>query len=329
MPVIDKFLSDPRFCSWVLGDKAENSFWENYIAENPNEKETIHRASQIVKQVTVVEPELGQNVVDRIWGNIDAHINSGQQQSTQPVQRFIWTKGYTGAVAAAVVVLIVASWFAYSNMMTITVTAGFGNQVAHTLPDGSKVRLNAGSELTYNKSSWDDERTLSMKGEVFFEVKKGSVFSVQTDFGTVSVLGTSFNVFSRENNFNVACYSGKVKVVTASSGEKLLSKGEQVRLSNGKLEHSLIESGNSDVQPSWLSGISHYNNLPLKKVFAELERQFDVKVAYAEGFNIDRHYTGSMTSKSLKTSLELITKTMKLDYEIQGKVVTIKEAKSQ
>ena len=49
-----------------------------------------------------------------------------------------------------------------------------------SLPDNSQVSLNALSSVTYNESSWDENRELTLNGEAFFKVEKGSTFEVKT-----------------------------------------------------------------------------------------------------------------------------------------------------
>ena len=70
----------------------------------------------------------------------------------------------------------------------------------------------AGSELNYNASKWGEKRELELKGEAFFDVEKGKRFDVNTELGKISVLGTEFNVLSRDSIFKVSCYEGLVQV---------------------------------------------------------------------------------------------------------------------
>ena len=90
-------------------------------------------------------------------------------------------------------------------------------------------RLASGAEVScnYSATSWNDgERILKLKGQVYFEVKKGSKFSVRSTQGIVSVLGTSFNIYDREGAYKVECFTGKVKVESIESETKVyLTKG--------------------------------------------------------------------------------------------------------
>ncbi len=85
-------------------------------------------------------------------------------------------------------------------------------KTAVELPDLSQVKLNAQSRLTFNKKSWNKKREVVLDGEAYFKVAKGSKFSVITKDGTVTVLGTQFNVKHRDNYFEVVCFEGSVGV---------------------------------------------------------------------------------------------------------------------
>ena len=114
-------------------------------------------------------------------------------------------------IAAAVAVLIAAAVF-YISTLDETFTAQYAQRTEVVLPDASEVILNSGSKLSYSERKWDEERKLSLEGEAFFKVAKGEKFTVNTSLGSVSVLGTQFNVKSREGFFEVTCYAGLVRV---------------------------------------------------------------------------------------------------------------------
>lgn len=104
-----------------------------------------------------------------------------------------------------------------------------GEIASLTLPDNSQVTLNAGSQVVYSGNRFNTRRKIQLTGEAYFKVTKGNTFSVVTTEGTVTVLGTTFNVRSRDEKLSVFCYTGKVKVsdpfkaVYLTKGEKRLN----------------------------------------------------------------------------------------------------------
>ena len=78
----------------------------------------------------------------------------------------------------------------------------------YELPDGSKVKLMGNSFLSYNRVTWFWERKLQLLGKALFKVTPGKTFTVQTEAGDVSVLGTKFLVVQQGKKMLVNCEEG-------------------------------------------------------------------------------------------------------------------------
>ncbi len=215
------------------------------------------------------------------------------------------------AIAASVVLLIV-SYVGFSNK-DIIINTDFGKQKTFALLDGSEVNLNAKSTITYNKNKWEGKRELSLEGEAFFKVKKGSIFTVNTTSGSITVVGTQFNIKASDSYFEVICYEGKVEVISGSE-TILLQQGDGVR----KIDSSNLEKLKQTLKnPTWLTGESSYHKVPLKVVINELEQQFGVEFDKAL---IDENmiYTGSFDNKDLNIALASVFKPMGINYKSTG-----------
>ena len=78
-----------------------------------------------------------------------------------------------------------------------------GQLVTVRLPDNSEVTLNSGSELTYARWFNILDRTVSLEGEAYFDVKSnGKKFVVNAGDAQIEVLGTKFNVQSWPEQVN-------------------------------------------------------------------------------------------------------------------------------
>lgn len=223
-------------------------------------------------------------------------------------------------VAAIVAVFITAS--IYYLFQDTTVKAAYGQTKEVTLPDGSYVLLQAGSQISFNKRDWANERKLSLSGEAYFSVKKGSKFQVLTPAGKVQVLGTKFNVIDRDNCFEVACITGKVSVsLKNKQEEKILVKGFYTR----KIDNTLTEpeSYQIDKITQRLNGKFAFDKSKLQEVFNELERQFDVKIEYKGDQN--RLFTGYFSNKDLDKALKMVCIPMDIEYQIHNKSVILKD----
>ncbi len=149
--------------------------------------------------------------------------------------------------AAAVVLMVIGvSWFIIDyrylrhEPMLITQVTERGQKTTLVLPDGTKVRLNAKSTLTYPEEFEGNRREVTLSGEGFFEVAKNpdKPFVVHTpDFAT-QVLGTAFNVSAyREIKRAVTVREGEVQVMWKedTTASVIVHANEQVVLSSAGL----------------------------------------------------------------------------------------------
>lgn len=230
------------------------------------------------------------------------------------------TNWRTVAMRIAAVFVIGLALFTFFNQNNVQ---SFDTELAQTktitLPDNSIVSLNELSHLEYNSDKWNEKRTLELKGEAFFDVEKGKRFEVHTEFGVVSVLGTEFNIISKEGTFKVSCYEGLVSVNYGKEIVKLPAGTEFVLESeNGiKTEVSISE-------PNWLNNMSVFDNATLDSVLAELEKQYNVKVNYIADNDIFINFTGAFEHNNLENALKSVTQPLNLIYTINNKEVEIK-----
>jgi transmembrane sensor len=236
---------------------------------------------------------------EEIWKNVDAFTSESN------LTPFLM-------VAASVAVLIV-SWFVF---LLPEVISSYSTQFAENkniqLPDGSLVDLGADSELSYNPK-WK-KRELTLEGEAFFEVEKGKLFTVNTEFGTVKVLGTSFNIISREKQFEVACKTGQVEVsIPSRDFKKVILPGDVV---NFNLQNIVVEQASIETIGSWKDGQFYFESKPLSQVLSELERQFDIDLE-TQGIE-GEYFTGYFTNQELATALTMICEPMDLTFAIRS-----------
>jgi ferric-dicitrate binding protein FerR (iron transport regulator) len=236
----------------------------------------------------------------------DEHIeNAPKVISLNPFKKFL-------RVAAVIAILLAGSYF-YVNTLNEKVTTEFAERSEVVLPDNSEIFLNVDSQISYSEKNWDNKRNIDLKGEAFFKVAKGKKFTVSTDHGTVAVLGTQFNVENRKGFFEVTCYEGLVSV-THNNKESKLPAGTSFLVINGKI----ISTGTPDgTLPSWMNNESSFESIPLKYVFAELERQFNVKVS-SENIDTNLLFTGSFNNTDLNMALKSISIPSQTHYKIDG-----------
>jgi ferric-dicitrate binding protein FerR (iron transport regulator) len=218
-------------------------------------------------------------------------------------------------VAASVVVLITVGW-SYAWFSSIEKVAPKGFVVDVVLPDGSQVMMNADSKIKYPKFYNLVGRKIKIEGEAYFKVKSGGKFTVtDSQSRVVEVLGTEFNVKSRDKNFQVVCFEGIVNVITPTTEPVKLTKGLGVDFENNglKVTHTTTDSIGA---PTWTIGEFFFQNAKLSDVLYEIERQFNVTII-VEGFDAsERLYTGFFRNNNLKEALDFVSLPMGFVYEI-------------
>lgn len=225
-------------------------------------------------------------------------------------------------VAAAVIILLVGIKVMPSLLSAQQVKTKYAEQNEVILPDGTNVVLNADSRIKWDKRKFNDKRYLTLSGEAYFDVKKGEEFIIKTNSGTVEVLGTQLNVFSRNEEFWVSCISGKVKV-SANKQQQIITPGEWVKLNNSTLEKSKLAS--IENTSMWKEGVFHFEETKLLAIFDELERQFNVSIRF-EGDG-ERKATLDFSNKDLNEALDIVCIPMELSYEIKNRKVILSEKK--
>ncbi|MEM9819507.1 MAG: FecR domain-containing protein [Bacteroidota bacterium] len=325
------FSQEDSFIRWVRqGDAQAAAFWESWLAEHPEKAADVQAARQLVQAIQIQETPHPPQQVDRIWSNIarevevDATLDTTSAQQAPTKVRSI-SRWWPYVAAAASVVFILLFLLPWGNS-TQEMMALNGEQKTYYLPDSSKVTLNAGSRVMVNLSQWTKERKLELEGEAFFEVRKGSRFTVSTANGMVAVLGTSFNVNARAGELLVDCFTGKVKVSSEkASSEVILTPLEGTKLTAGANTWENYEL-NPSRQATWRDGMFYYNDTPLIKVFAELERQFNLRIDVEEREYL-RNYTGFFDRRHLDKAFNSVCYPMGLTYERKGAVVYLTKRK--
>jgi transmembrane sensor len=211
-------------------------------------------------------------------------------------------------VAAAVSIVLLGYLLIFQNKVT-NLSTGIGEKQMVNLPDQSSIRLNATSSLVFNADNWDKERNVELKGEAYFVVAKGSRFDVNTKDGIISVLGTQFNVKSREAYFEVSCYEGHVAVVANEDTVQLLA-GNGVRFIEG--DKLLLQV--KGVEPTWANNESSFESVPFAEVVAEFERQFDVSIT-TKNVDLTKRYSGSFSHIDFEVALKSISAPLNLTIE--------------
>lgn len=292
----------------------KNDILHRYLNDNasPEEVELIKTSPDFAAYLTIADAVSGFETPpfdsEATFKNLASKLpNTTKVKTLNPLSIIL-------KIAAIVAILFVG--YLYISSMDTTVSTQIGQKETFLLPDNSEVALNAASKIVYNKKRWMQNRSLNLDGEAYFKVNNGSAFSVNTLQGVVTVLGTEFNVYSRDRSLRVSCYEGLVSVAFSDTIIKVPA-GMMLAVENGNLN---IFDENHSTNPEWMHDESHFENAPLTLVLNELQRQYPIKVTFE---NAKGNFTGSFTHSNLSIALKSICEPLHLDFAINGTDVNI------
>ena len=176
---------------------------------------------------------------------------------------------------------------------TISAPAGSSHQA--TLPDGTKVWLNAGSSLKYPETFDRAVREVMLSGEAYFEAAPVAEkpFIIETGGVVTQVLGTSFNIsaYRQYQQIRVTVLTGSVRVsgieADGAGPQKntvLLMPNQEAVYDkhNGSLEK--VDRFDASLTIAWKKGNFSFRNTPFPEAVAMLERYYNVKISYDKPF---------------------------------------------
>lgn len=148
-----------------------------------------------------------------------------------------------------------------------------------TLEDGTLVKLNANSELAYPANFGDGERTVELRGEAWFDVRRdeGRPFVVNTGGLSVRVYGTEFNINSNKTDrVEVLLVSGSVGVSGTGSGQVMLSPSQLFSYDTQTGRQS-VETVDPESYLAWRSGYFITELRPLGELMDDISSWYGVR----------------------------------------------------
>jgi hypothetical protein len=174
------------------------------------------------------------------------------------------------------------------------ITTGRGRQWQLTLPDGTKVWLNAASSIHYPLTFTGPIREVEITGEAYFEVmhNSGQPFRVKVGDQVIEDIGTAFNInaYRDEPAIKTTLVEGSVRV-SAGAANVLVRPGQQASEAGGQLT---VSTADVDRATAWRRGIFSYHHTGIEELMRQLARWYNVDVEYKGTIPADDTFTGDM-----------------------------------
>ena len=305
-----------------------------------DKKETAPEVMMTLLQKIGKVPTLDSATSNRILNKV---LNKTIEAKLTPKKQIIPLKSrkrsyWFRSAAAAILLLLIASWFVFQFVTPTDLIAqtDYGERKEIVLPDGSIVTLNGNSRIHY-PSIWSKgaTRIVKLQGEAFFKVEKklstNAKFQVITKDLTVEVLGTAFNVNTRQATTKVFLEEGKVKLnlEDEKSSELYLKPGEVMTYSAKKKLLIRPQKIADELQISWKRGILTFKDTPLKMILEKLAEtnNFEFEI---EGTELaERKFSLSLPNDNMELAMSLLRKTINREITKKGNKFIIQDLTEQ
>ncbi|WP_293882702.1 FecR family protein [Sphingobacterium sp. UBA1498] len=191
-----------------------------------------------------------------------------------------------------------------------------------TLADGTKVWVNALSQLKFPAQFSTKERRVFLEGEAYFEVIPNTdhPFIVESRGNEIKVLGTHFNINSYSDHVRTTLAEGRVEVrqneqrVELYPGEYASSFKDNLFKGKADLAHDL----------AWHNNEFYFKKETIVNIAHQLSRWYDLDVIFRGNVQLDKEYTGSI-ERDVKLSqvLEMLSYVSDLKFDVEGKKLII------
>lgn len=224
---------------------------------------------------------------EEAWRKVEARMaDTGSEAEEKHTVRWAVAARWARMAAASVALLVVGALAARYYHLSVepeqycVSSAPAGSKSCVSLPDSTKVWLNAGSSLKYSTRFGETGRSVELHGEAYFEVAEsgGKTFTVRTDGYDVVVRGTKFNVraYSDEPAVSTTLFEGRVDISQEDEPKLTLEPGETAVYD--KASKSLSKCVGCTGGNGWMNGDIEFDNITFNELAAILNRTFNVNI---------------------------------------------------
>jgi len=321
--IIGQWLEDETFINWAKRSNEQDvAKWEQYFNLHPDHWELGKAGRSLVvgipfKKIPADEGQ-GEKALNELMKRLDTETRPESKIRTLSRRRN-WL-----AVASVALVLLASGfiYFQFFHNPQVIITTEYGEQLEHSLPDGSIVTLNANSSIKYFTRS---PRSVWMEGEAFFEVKKmvetHEKFNVWTADLSVTVLGTSFNVNTRNDQTQVFLEEGKVRLeleemqseaIEMNPGDLIAYSKKQKKLKEKRKNASALENA------SWKEGSLIFKDTPLPEALFKIEDIYGIQFVVQSENLKDEIISGGVPIKNLEVTLVTLSEVYGIEIRKEG-----------
>lgn len=295
----------------------ENQLVERWLEEHGNPNQEWQSLDQSGKD----------QWLSSVFSDINASIRQEEVKVVPLPQRKL---GWWQSVAAAAAVLLIGctlylEWPLLQSLLNpvqlTALQAPIHQKRAITLADGSRVWINAGSELKYPETFNGQTREVYLSGEAYFDIRHDTAkpFIIHTGNLLTKVLGTAFNIKEDKSKqtIQVTVTRGKVSVANGSKLLGILRPNQQISFNTLK-EEALQATVNAAQVIAWQQSDLHFEDVSFGEAIAQLRRHFGVKISFGNAKLKDCRFTGtSIHGEELEKILKVMCAFNNATYRVE------------
>jgi len=308
-------MDDDMLVKYLAGEAtpAERQQVEDWVSASETNKKLFDNFKLIWDQSPVTERNVNKDdAFIRLQNRIDSNVAPSREAIIKKLSRKQWI-----GIAASVVLVCTVLWLTFNHIYdngSVSFVRIDSKDKVHTqsLPDGSVITLNTQSTIVYPGRFTSNIRPVSLRGEAFFKVSpdKTKPFIIKVNDVTVKVVGTSFNVKSRDGKTEVIVETGIVQVSKKQNSVDL-NPGEQVTVTK---EQGLLtkQQSKGKLYNYYLTGQLVCDKTPLSEVVQALNEVYGTRIVIANKSLESLPITTTFKGQSLDEVLDVISGTFKI-----------------
>jgi transmembrane sensor len=267
--------------------------------------------------------------VDKAWINVQSRLEAESSKTNSPDTPVHFLRHTFVRIAAVGLIILslgsAALYLSNSGYLSkkITVTTGTNQKnFVVALSDGSKITMNRNSEFSYRENFGKHTRKVNLKGEAFFEIAPDAnkPFIIDAGKASVRVVGTSFNVITKNQESAVEVYvkTGKVVLSDISGSSSILLEPEYIGKMNSGVSDKTVNSNPNYM--SWKTEHLVYTGQKLDVVFKDLKRVYNMDIVADDSSISENPWSSPIDNGSEETIIRLICTSFNLSYTKEGEV---------
>lgn len=240
-------------------------------------------------------------------------------------------------IAAMIVVIFLTAYAFYSKgtsdmekeLADVSIEVPLGSQMTISLPDGTKVRMNSGSTISYSQGFGITDRDIRLEGEGYFDVKHQErlPLTIHTSDFDIKDLGTKFNVcdYAEDKDALVELQEGGVEVTMSRGGTSAVMHPNQRLVVDKRTGRYRLSDVAREEQKQWNEGTLNFNNMRMGDIAKVLSRSYGVTISFRNSRQANMRYYGTFSRRGQTVTdiLDALSATGTMHYKITGNTILI------